>query len=131
METTFYIDMVPPRKERKMANAVFEVEWHHTSKWCLCHGYWIITRNGKDVSYIIPKGLRRCPMDTYGTYRRWVFEHGLETWKTYKSGFVFDEWIRKHHKWVYEICDNNFEAEELYRKIQEKDWRERSCGGCI
>ena len=106
-----------------------EVQWTGSYP-CLCHGEWIIKIDEKDYSSYIPDELRYNSMETYNIYQSWHFENWMETWEEYEDGFEFEDWIN-HNEWVYSITKDKKEVKEIYRLINEQDWRYNLCGGCI
>lgn len=105
----------------------FTVEWTGSYP-NLCSGEWKITYEGKPVK--LSKELAKDCMNTAGTYSSWHFEDWSEVFEDYSDGLEFDEWIAAN-PWVSAITKDKPEQMELYWKIQEKDWRHGSCGGCI
>lgn len=106
---------------------VFTVEWTGSYP-SLCSGCWEITYKGEPVD--LPEDVYNSEMNTYGSYQTWHFENWLEVFEDYEDGLNFDDWI-KANSWVDSITTDPAERLELYLKIQEKDWRHNSCGGCI
>ena len=77
-------------------------------------------------------------MDTYGEFGTWHFgEDCCEEWECYTDGLEEDYWIRNNLDWIKPMFDeHDIEItdellSELFKKIQEEDWRYNSCGGCI
>lgn len=97
----------------------------------LCSGEWTLKVNGKDVSDLIPKELRRSEMNTYGTYEEWHFENWLEVFEDYEDGLDCDEWIAENKYWLDTITDDINVQTEIFNAISEEDFRHGSCGGCI
>lgn len=104
----------------------------------LCFGRWEIVVNGKSLE--VPSFLIDKSMGTFGTYEEWHFggESGWEEiFESYKDGEEFQAWLSKNAGWI----DAGFkklgfdaspdDVHNLFLKIQEKDWRHNSCGGCI
>lgn len=109
---------------------MFKVEWTGSYP-CLCHGEWKIYKNGRDVSECIPQEKRGEPMNTYNEYSRWYFTDDWdEETEYYYDGLEVEDWI-ENNSWINKICDAKTEKEELYKAINNEDWREGSCGGCI
>lgn len=98
---------------------------------CLCHGEWTLIVNGKNVSGLIPKELRKSEMNTYGIYEEWHFENWKEVFEDYVDGLKCDEWIAENKYWLDSITDDLEIQKEIFHAINEKDWRSGSCGGCI
>lgn len=102
----------------------------------LCSGTWKIRHKGMLV-YIY----ERRDFNTYGVYDTWEFnDNWSEEWSSYYDGLGIDEWVEKVMS--YDINDlkkqlskvmevNEGLLRELYPLINEKDWRNNSCGGCI
>lgn len=108
---------------------MFEVNW--TGSWpCLCHGEWIILKNGVNVSNAIPTEKIDTPMNTLGIYSTWYFDGWTEKWQSYESGLNREDWIAAN-PWINAICESEDEKNQLYWKIAKCDWRPGSCGGCI
>ena len=107
---------------------VFEVNW--TGRYpSLCFGEWIIKYKGDIIT--LPENLQKAEMKTYGTYSSWHFEDWREVFDDYEDGVGMSSWIKDNDCWISKITNNQEEKEELFLKIQEKDWRHGSCGGCI
>ena len=113
-----------------MSKNKFEVSWSGGA-WALCSGSWSIYMNGKNVTKKIPKMLRTSPMGTYGTYNSWHFEGWGEVWESYEDGLKEAEWICESENWLSKISDDPQDWSELFKLIQECDFRVGSCGGCI
>lgn len=111
-----------------MANVI--AEWNGRYP-CLCHGKWSLIINDEDVSLYIPDELRCSPMNTFGTYQSWHFENWIEVFEDYQDGLKMDEWIEKNTYWLHRITKDEKILQEIYDAIQEEDFRECSCGGCI
>lgn len=112
-----------------MAN--FEVNWSG-GRYSLCDGEWTIRRNGVDVSDLIPESLRTRHMNTRKEYLSWRFDWNWdEYWTHYYDGLSAKKWVRKNRYWISKICSNREEEFQLYHAINARDWREKSCGGCI
>ena len=100
---------------------------------CLCSGEWKIKIDGQDMSNLIPEEMRCSPMNTYGSYSSWHFdEDWCEHFEDYYDGLKFKEWKEQYSDLLFKlgIADDQ-EAQSLYSKIQNCDWRHGSCGGCI
>lgn len=111
-------------------NYNIEVEW--TGSWPnLCFGEWIITINGKTL-----QGVNNNPMGTYGSYSTWSFgDDWIEEWEEYEDGCYWGDTLPNNLEMALRLAgfnpnDENL-IESLYEKVQEKDWRHNSCGGCI
>ena len=98
---------------------------------CLCSGEWSLWVNGKNVSKKIPKDMRDMPMHTFGTYGKWHFENWIEVFDTYEDGLHCDEWVKKNLDWLTKITTDKETQKEIFKAIQEQDFRWYSCGGCI
>ena len=116
----------------------------------LCSGVWIFKINGQYLKTEIDEHGK--PNDGYdydhfltkdfGTFKSfdtWHFgEDYDEIWENYEDGMDFDEWLNsdKFNKLNNLLNNNNFflsreKLELLYNKINQYDWRNNSCGGCI
>ena len=107
---------------------MFEVQW--TGKYpCLCHGEWIIKKDG--VVQALSEAVKTSPMFTYGTYHKWHFGKNWDVIdEDYENGLDFSDWL-SINTWVLNIAKLPSEQIELFEKIQEQDFRSGSCGGCI
>lgn len=102
-----------------------------------CSGNWTIIINNKEIELI--DSLKSSPMNTAGVYTRWSFGGDYEEiWEDYKDGLEFGEWIQSEKfKDLKESFFNSdvelqlTEWREIYKALQEHDWRHDSCGGCI
>lgn len=109
------------------------VEWTGNYP-CLCNGEWIIKYDL--IKLNVPKERRYDHMNTDGTYESLEDYHTGE-FIEYNDGLEYKDWIMVNWEWVtnmfYEvkIIPNPKLLKELYDKIQENDWRNNSCGGCI
>lgn len=112
-----------------MANV--RAEWSGSFP-CLCSGKWTLYVDDVDVSDKIPEELRTWEMGTYGDYYTWHFgdDYG-EVWETYEDGLEQDEWINENKKWLDTISTDYVTQVQIYKAINEEDWRHNSCGGCI
>lgn len=109
-----------------------EVEAKWTGSYpCLCHGEWELYVNGKDVSDKIPEDLREDSMNTYGEYQSWHFEDWEEIFDSYYDGLKQDEWIESNKYWLDEITTDIDVQRQIFKAINEEDFRTNSCGGCI
>ena len=115
---------------------MLEVEW--TGAWpCLCYGEWKIKYDDKELD--VPEDLKCDPMYTYGCYADTHFINGYEDIETdmYFDGLEEDEWIKVNKGWIKKMFkEAGIEYtrdlfSELYRKINEQDFRPGSCGGCL
>lgn len=109
-----------------------EVAWTGSYP-CLCSGEWKIKIDGQDMSHLIPEEMRCSPMNTFGSYSSWHFdEDWCEQFEDYYDGLNFKEWKEQYSDLLFKlgIVDDQ-EAQSLYSKIQDCDWRHGSCGGCI
>lgn len=114
---------------------MLEVKW--TGEWpCLCHGEWIIKHNGKELN--IPDEIKINPMYTYGSYVYVGFDNNYQaTEDKYFDGLKKKEWLKVNHKWIHKMFEEaGIEItkellNELYDKINNQDFREMSCGGCL
>ena len=121
---------------------MFKVEWSGSYP-NLCSGEWAIFYN--DVKLEIPmegeeeySSRRQRDMGTAGEYSRWYFDENYsEKDETYYDGAECADWIVANQEWVDEMFDANeipkgfFTYHQLYKAIQENDFRSGSCGGCI
>lgn len=103
---------------------------------CLCYGEWVIKYDGIELT--VPEDYKEVPMDTFGEFGTWYFnEEYMEEWDYYEDGWEKDVWIKRNLDWIKPMFEeHNIEVtdellSELYDKIQEEDWRQGSCGGCI
>ena len=103
---------------------------------CLCHGEWIISYDGKELS--VPEDMKDASMFTFGEYGEWHFDEDyMEEWDYYEDGDTKEVWIRRNLEWItsmfqeHEIEITDELLSELFDKIQKQDWRHGSCGGCI
>ena len=98
----------------------------------LCSGEWTITVGSVKLTY-------EESMGTFGSYGSWSFgEDYIEEWEYEEEGLHADDWIEIgrgkeiiHDLKVQGIELTNEERLELYEKVQSRDWRHNSCGGCI
>ena len=102
----------------------------------LYFGEWIIKYG--DLELDIPKEYKHSHMNTYGEYSSWYFDESMcEQDEYYTDGLNFDEWINENRNWITDMFKNkdievtNELLSDLFYKIQECDWRDGSCGGCI
>lgn len=99
---------------------------------CLCHGLWTLEVDGVDVSDKIPEDIRGVHMGTYGTYEEWHFdEHYSEVFEDYDDGLEEGEWIAENDYWLDTITHDYNVKSQIFKAIQEQDFRAGSCGGCI
>lgn len=99
---------------------------------CLCFGKWTLKVNGENVSNKIPKDLRNESMNTYGTYEQWHFDDNYsEVFEGYEDGLEMYEWIEENAYWLDQITNDYNTQEEIFKAIQQEDFRSGSCGGCI
>ena len=108
-------------------------EW--STKWtgdypCLCHGEWVLYKNGVLVNTDIP--FQGSPANTYGSYQEWFFagEDYEEDWDEYEDGETEAQWCANNRQWLETLADAD-EWPDIYAAFQENDWRHNSCGGCI
>ena len=116
---------------------LIEVEW--TGRYPnLCSGHWIISVNGKPLP--VPRPNSEDNMRTLKDYQTWRFnEDWSEEWEDYEDGMGFNMWSVANVEWIHDSLKQIDELdgftlddlENLYYKINEKDWRHNSCGGCI
>lgn len=108
----------------------------------LCSGEWLIRIDNKLI--IDPNrqnygSLLKSRMDTRKEYSTWSFgENWDENWDYYYSGKNFSDWCNseKGIKLLELIKNQGFDLTKeeiifLYDSINEKDWNNNSCGGCI
>lgn len=98
---------------------------------CLCSGEWTLIVNGKDVSDLIPKELRKHSMNTFGKYQSSHFENWSEVFDDYTEGLHCEEWIKENSYWLNLITEDIDTQKLIFLEIQKNDWRSGSCGGCI
>lgn len=97
----------------------------------LCNGEWKLVVNAEDVSDKIPKELKYCSMNTYGTYQNWHFEDWLEVFDSYDDGLDCEDWVASNKWWLNNITTNLEVQKEIYYAINSQDFRSGSCGGCV
>jgi hypothetical protein len=98
----------------------------------LCRGEWSLFVDGEDKSHLIPDSLRGNSMLTHGTYMSWRFGSGWdEVWEEYEDGKYEDEWIAENIDWLSQMSGDPEIHSQIFRAIQEEDFRPNSCGGCI
>lgn len=98
----------------------------------LCIGEWKLYVDGEDVTDKIPEELRTEPMNTYKQYERWSFNHSyIEEWESYCGGLEQEEWIESNRYWLDKITTDVAVQRQIFKAINEKDFRTCSCGGCI
>ncbi len=97
----------------------------------LCVGEWKLYVDGKDVTDKIPEDLRTEPMNTYKRYGRWYFKDWVEEWESYYDGLKQDEWIESNKYWLDKITKDIDVQRQIFKAINEEDFRTNSCGGCI
>jgi hypothetical protein len=107
-----------------------DVEWTGSYP-NLCRGSWIISINGIKLA-----GLGNGPMNTYGEYDIWSFaEDWGEEWGTYTDGESWGNCLPNNLEMSLKLAGfdpNDSELiEQLYKAVQQHDWRHNSCGGCI
>ena len=123
---------------------MFKVKWTGSYP-NLCSGEWIISYNGTRLD--IPEddddeyswnGRASSDMNTNGIYSRWYFGNDWdEQTEEYEDGLECADWIVANQHWVdamfdkYEIPKGFYTYHQLFKAIQENDWRSGSCGGCI
>lgn len=97
----------------------------------MCFGEWTITIDSIDLNY-------EESMGTFGSYGSWSFVDWLEEWEYYEDGLHFTEWVEigRGKEIIHDLKSNgieltNEEKLELFEKVQSRDWRHNSCGGCI
>lgn len=113
------------------------VEWTGSFP-SLCHGKWMISINKKRLSNLIHE-----PFDTSGDYQSWRFDNNWNEYcENYYDGLNQTEWIDSVRLFDinnlkqslteagFDVNDDDLMS-ELYYKIQDKDFRIGSCGGCI
>ncbi len=116
----------------------------------LCSGNWIFKFNGnylpsecdseqgQNDNYVYEHFLTQS-FNVHGTYDTWSFGPEYEeNWSTYEDGLEFDEFLLSDQflklNELFKKNDfflNSTDLKILYTKIQEHDWRNNSCGGCI
>lgn len=94
----------------------------------LCGGTWYLEVNGHDVSEKIPPDRRHEEMYTYkhymvedldGEYNYWVLGWG---WK---------DWVRHNDYWLLRISPSRALKKQIFLAIQEQDFTQGCCGGCL
>lgn len=106
------------------------------AKWtgcCFAHcvGEWKLYVDGNDVTNKIPEDLRTEPMNTYKKYERWYLNGWVEEWELYYDGLKQDKWIESNKYWLDEITKDIEAQRQIFKAINEQDFRPNSCGGCI
>lgn len=108
----------------------YEAKW--TGKYpCLCSGEWMLKKNGKDVSRMIPERLRNAPMGTRITTSMWHFENWNEVWEEVTTGAYEANWVVDNLDWLKGIGDSPTDFSAIYHAVQKEDFILGSCGGCI
>jgi len=106
----------------------------------LCSGKWIIKFNGVEIIDTNEgrNSILSSSMATYGSYSSWHFEDWSEVFDQYDDGYEFSTWqkqisIKKLFTLIesQNISLSKDDKKNLYEKLQEHDWRNGSCGGCI
>lgn len=98
----------------------------------LCFGEWTLNVDGKDVSLAIPEYMRKESMNTYGFHHSWHFDDNWqEVIEDYEDGLEEEEWIEENNYWLCVITNNMELKQEIFRTIQEADFRRGECGGCV
>ena len=52
-------------------------------------------------------------------------------WESYYDGLKQDEWIESNKYWLDEITTDIDVQRQIFKAINEEDFRPNSCGGCI
>lgn len=86
-------------------------------------GMWRLTKNGKDISNLIPTWLRCMPMYTYGEYPVYYMEPGMPIESFVCDGFKTPEWVRYNLYWINIIADDEAEFADIYEAFHANDWR--------
>lgn len=55
----------------------------------------------------------------------------VEEWESYYDGLKQDEWIESNKYWLDEITTDIDVQRQIFKAINEEDFRTNSCGGCI
>ena len=97
----------------------------------LCVGEWKLYVDGKDVTDKIPEDLRTEPMNTYKRSERWYSKDWVEECESYYDGLKQDEWIESNKYWLDEITTDIDVQRQIFKAINEEDFRTNPCGGCI
>ena len=108
---------------------MFDVSWSGSYP-TLCSGKWTILKDGEDVSGAIPKDLRVSYMNTQKEYVCLSLDKDNQIQKTpLIRGLDRSTWMNIN-VWIWNICSNDEEANELYDEIVKQDWFHNTCGGC-
>lgn len=59
------------------------------------------------------------------------FAHCVGEWESYDDGLKQDEWIESNKYWLDEITTDIEIQCQIFKAINEQDFRPNSCGGCI
>ena len=124
-----------------MAKKAKKIEVNWTGSYPnLCSGKWIIKINGVElIDNDRHNSILSSSMATYGSYSSWHFEENwIEVFDQYDDGYEFSTWqkqisIKKLFTLIesHNISLSKDDKKSLYEKLQEHDWRNGSCGGCI
>ena len=108
-----------------------KIEW--TGGWpSLCIGEWVIEIDGVNYSDKIPEDLRVSDMGTAGSYSSWCFSNGYDVkWSSSEEGLDSEDWIDANKYWLKELPIDESEYPQVFKLINEQDFRSGSCGGCI
>lgn len=88
----------------------------------LCMGEWTLKVNGKNVSGLIPRKLRKSAMNTYGVYEEWHFEDWQEVFEDYEDGLGCEDWIKENKYWLDTITEDYDTQVEIYKAVNKHDW---------
>lgn len=125
-------DTNPENLDISKALHKIEVQWTGGG-WTLCNGEWLIAVDGIDISEHIPNSIRTSSMYTYKTtFDSCAYEYDPDGEVTFTDGLKFNDWIHENMWWIGELPI--IEPEDyplLYALIQENDFRQGTCGGCI
>lgn len=73
-----YIDESTKQYRRRNIMSEYRTKW--TGRYpVLCHGTWLLYKDGKNVSTLIPEDLQDEPMGCAGWFQEWSFVNGWET----------------------------------------------------
>ncbi len=117
-----------------------------TAKWtgeypALCHGEWYITIDGITLVEL-EEGtdpILKEHFNTDNSYPNWGFDKDYSVqWGDYRDGLGLQAWLTSKNTLKllaliasHGIAMSEQDKEDLYKEIQDNDFRLGSCGGCI